>query len=62
MTHRRLMKLHGAASALLLIVGLLAAPAAADDTNTQGEIELGAIWFVESDPGDSAKFEQYRAV
>ena len=61
MTHRRLMKLHGAASALLLI-GLLAAPAAADDTNTQGEVELGAIWFVESDPGDSAKFEEYRDV
>jgi MtrB/PioB family decaheme-associated outer membrane protein len=43
-------------------LGLGARAADADDGQLRGEVEGSALWFVESDPPDSAKFEQYREV
>lgn len=46
----------------LLALSLLATPASAGDDNTTGEVSFSVVGFVERDPNDSAKFEEYREV
>lgn len=51
------------ASLVALALALNPSPVLADDDDrTSGVVEPSVFWFVENDPEDSAKFEQYREV